>query len=805
MNAIIRLQDHNFSYVMPYAFWFDALEPGTGLPVPGVGSHRFYRFYNRVPLHKMTIRRPADARGGRPERMKLFAYQDKEPQGTVIYDGPVEWKDDLCEVQFKDLQTFAVSQLCDWTTPSRVTDLSEYHVDPWCVPFSIFDETSWWAERGNDREWLPGPEVNPFLEQGTIAPRGQERLKARFDGRCVHYESPAFQVGFNVLRPRISHLGWDFFGSGLAAKNLLADLHTQYCSGPWCLNLAGPGSPFLWGGKVEVEDNVVRYSSLTYDRSFFVGVEFHVRPDGMDIVFDLEVKQKQKFLEAELWRLVFDGSQAYSIGTLARPIRGNHRNGLVEAKGGWHCTGQGTLRFESQDEGLSMQVDNYGFSDPKLFCGFQMGVERDPYGPVTLKPGHYRAALSLRVGNLEPVYAQDTQPEKVHRGLRRAWGTIFAFRPEHGGFSNNSFSTNCQNVQHLVADMMTYSVKNDLFSLTDLFKYNIDLALRGGPGYGCRHERAPDAPPSLVYSAGQIYRTTHDRQWVESRWPFLERLITHMLGNIDETGMYTCFTHSGNAYSYGSWTIAYDTLSFGHYDGYTAALAYPAFHCAAALAGAVGRKELQERCLTAATGLKNTYEKVLFNPETGWLGAWRSQDGELHDYGLICINAMAVCFGLIEGARAKGILDALVNRIGKMGLSDYRYGIPFQLIPMPQKDWAFRRLGGRNYLFPFRRDGADTFGVYLNGCVSPNCGFYFLKALSQHGFKALADRICDDLLDSFDRMRFDGHKNGVEFFTWDGTPCGYEGTLVHDFHVLLAIAQHKGWVEPAHPEFWPKP
>ena len=69
---------------------------------------------------------------------------------------------------------------------------------------------------------------------------------------------------------------------------------------------------------------------------------------------------------------------------------------------------------------------------------------------------------------------------------------------------------------------------------------------------------------------------------------------------------------------------------------------------------------------------------------------------------------------------------------------------------------------------------------------------------------ATADRICDQLLDSFDRGVFDGCLNGAECYTLDGMRSGYEGTLAHSYHVLLAIAQHKGWIKPLVPEWWPQ-
>ena len=67
-----------------------------------------------------------------------------------------------------------------------------------------------------------------------------------------------------------------------------------------------------------------------------------------------------------------------------------------------------------------------------------------------------------------------------------------------------------------------------------------------------------------------------------------------------------------------------------------------------------------------------------------------------------------------------------------------------------------------------------------------------------------ADAICDAMLASFDNATFDGAPfDGCEVWTQDGMKCGYEGTLTTVLGVVVAIAQHRGWVAPLEPEWWP--
>jgi hypothetical protein len=135
----------------------------------------------------------------------------------------------------------------------------------------------------------------------------------------------------------------------------------------------------------------------------------------------------------------------------------------------------------------------------------------------------------------------------------------------------------------------------------------------------------------------------------------------------------------------------------------------------------------------------------------------------------------------------------------KIGHDDFHYGICLNLKQIPRSDYLLRTWGS-----PARDSGEDTFGIYINGSLTPAGAYFYLRALSQFGFTATADQICDQLLESFARLQFDGGPHsGTEYYTLDGMPCGYEGSLTHVPHVLLAVAQHRGDIETLEPEWWP--
>ena len=194
--------------------------------------------------------------------------------------------------------------------------------------------------------------------------------------------------------------------------------------------------------------------------------------------------------------------------------------------------------------------------------------------------------------------------------------------------------------------MTVYTSRNQpIPDAVELLRYTLDTVLKkGGSHYGSQYEFHHDSAPSLVIAAGRVHQMVPDKNWLGDIWPYLKIAIDYILGNLDDSGMYTSLNHSGNSFSTQSGgSNAWDDVGFGHHDGYSAALAYRALYNAAAMASFIGHKDMAQRCRQAAPVLKIAYVKSLYNPETGWLAGWRSRDGELHDYGFTFINGLAIC------------------------------------------------------------------------------------------------------------------------------------------------------------------
>lgn len=299
-----------------------------------------------------------------------------------------------------------------------------------------------------------------------------------------------------------------------------------------------------------------------------------------------------------------------------------------------------------------------------------------------------------------------------------------------------------------------------------------------------------DANAGPLIAAWDYVEVTNDREWLAERIERLEFIADFLAKrDIDGDGMIEA-TQSGNynalqqpARSCAWW----DALNCGHKDGYTNAIIYRAFRCLADIETKAGRKEKAARYTQLADRLKAAYIKALYNPKTGWLAWWRSQDGQLHDYASPVVNGLAIEYGLVEPAQGREILARLRAKMKEVGFTRFDLGIPGVLIPVLRADYLLPDAIG----CPHKEDGTDTFGQYMNGGISVGQGLHFLAAHYVAGEPEEADRMLRAMLTRQAKGEFqNGVRNvgmqGIDWTTWDGKPCGYEGYLADSFRFLQA-------------------
>jgi hypothetical protein len=309
-----------------------------------------------------------------------------------------------------------------------------------------------------------------------------------------------------------------------------------------------------------------------------------------------------------------------------------------------------------------------------------------------------------------------------------------------------------------------------------------------------------DGNPSVLIAAWDYAEATGDKQWLAKRIGQLEKAADYLASrDVDQDGLVEA-TQSGNANSLvqpARSCSAYDAIACGHKDAYCNALIYRAWRCTADFEAQLDRPEKSKRYTELADRLKAAYAKAFTVPDTGWIGWWRSQDGQLHDLASPIINGHAITMGLVDAGQGRTTLRKLRGKMESQKFTRIDLGLPMMLVPVKRSEYLQPDAPG----LPKEEDGRDTFGWYLNGGVFPGDTLRYLTACYTVGEgpdRDFAAHIIDAMLarlpkgdvstGGFATSIVDLYPNGGEFFTWDGKTCGYEGLCSHAYHFLQAVA-----------------
>ena len=146
---------------------------------------------------------------------------------------------------------------------------------------------------------------------------------------------------------------------------------------------------------------------------------------------------------------------------------------------------------------------------------------------------------------------------------------------------------------------------------------------------------------------------------------------------------------SGNRGTGAFGDTAWDTYSSGHKNAYVNALAYRAWRGLAALETKLGRAPQAAHYAALAEKLRAAFVPALLNQETGWLGWWRSADGELHDIYSPVPTSFAVECGVLSPDEARP--DARKTRRGAGGHGIQAFRPRHSLVVPPDRSAAVLR------------------------------------------------------------------------------------------------------------------
>ena len=196
----------------------------------------------------------------------------------------------------------------------------------------------------------------------------------------------------------------------------------------------------------------------------------------------------------------------------------------------------------------------------------------------------------------------------------------------------------------------------------------------------------------------------------------------------------------------------------------------------------MGDNKKEHKYRERAEKLKAVFFKTFYNPETGWLGLWRSKDGKLHDIHSDIPTSLAVSNGIIDEEKGKEMLQRYWKALEATGFNRFDLGVPCNIRPIPR----------------YEMEEYFEFQQFLNGgcCVSNTA--YLLDALYVVGMDQQADMILDAMLKrqkegvfpnggGFQNGFVDRMGYGAEVYDWKGNPAGYEGYLIYCWNFLHSM------------------
>ncbi|MCS7062144.1 MAG: hypothetical protein RMN25_13410, partial [Anaerolineae bacterium] len=406
------------------------------------------------------------------------------------------------------------------------------------VPFGILNTLTAHGEPLEKN--IATPAYHPPLTVASFAPTAPPGMSLTQRPHMLLFAGERLSVGFSLIRPMLMHLGWDAHDQGRGGQSRLLASRTMGklsalggLSGPLLRRIDGDWGAHQWTGEVDVRGNRVAYRTLRAVDGLTIDALFTVEPDRLILELTQRCERPMPAVEAEAWRLAWDLAQGIT-GAMAMPTLWPGRNGEVMVPALWATDSVGCLAVQPLEGAPRLQVESYRACSA-LTGGFVLAPRPGLAASVVLPAGEQRAVLDLSVCRLEP---DGKAGSDLECGAASRWASIFAcFRPEQGGFSNNSASVNCHLSQAAPLDLVARTRRPQRGpDPLDLARYTIERALLDGAGYGYWRNLYLDSDPNLVCAAGRIHAVRPDGNWLRRIEPGLVEVVERMLATLGEHG-----------------------------------------------------------------------------------------------------------------------------------------------------------------------------------------------------------------------------------------------------------------------------
>ncbi|HTV43048.1 MAG TPA: hypothetical protein VMF08_20960 [Candidatus Sulfotelmatobacter sp.] len=601
-------------------------------------------------------------------------------------------------------------------------------------------------------------------------------------GGTLDIRTPWYHVALDKSRPRIVQLAFDSLGQSELGVNLLEKSGACPILAPPFQNPAPLGTSALTRN-----GNVFNYAPVQVAPGAWEQLSLRADERG----FDLELAAKADrptIMRGGVFRFHFAANQTPTTFVChpSEILNYVETPAYLDAPdfGAAYVTRDG-------DEAAFYRIPS------ALFPATTYWVDITPHQPVDedglnqIGPDLWHTTLHFDVQRLEPLPGLVDSEPRVKRFPKYSLNMV-QWRPDTGIIGNSVMSVPCGLSILFYAQQALFAPHlEDGISPMEMVGASVDRYFQGAPGYQMPSKNvcAPDWWSSretaayLVISAWYDIRTIGGLKQLNHWQEPLECLANRIESQFGPDGL---------VYHTGRGSMWFDTYKFEGADAYCNAADYQAFRCMADLETLAGRADMAARYQGDAKRLQAVYFKSFYNPKTGVLAGWRTEDGTLHDYMFPWVNGFAICQGLVPPDQAKAILQVLLAKLDQIGFHSYQLGLPTNLKPMSPDDYVPHTSGA-----PKRADGMDTWQVYMNGGATPAMEYYMIQALYQTGQYDAAERLLWPLMGSFERGTFNagiglpGKKQrnpvGSAFYEWDGSRGRGEGYLPENWDGVEAL------------------
>jgi len=639
---------------------------------------------------------------------------------------------------------------------------------------------------GRSERWLDVDKV----DLGRL-PMGVEAEQV--DG-SIRYRTPCFEVGFRLDRPALSFLGLGIEDVARRSQNLLLTNPVK-CDQGLQLHPVGQAATVAPAIRCDLQGAVkVRGAKVFYDVRADIQhyqLEWTVTRLGLSLKVVRTATRSERMWHSSAWTLGWNNavSPTHAVGKMMH--RGE--TGALRPPVWLNAPGFGTWLISSESDQAVVRSESRRLEDLHQ-VELKVGEVAQSDGLHRLPKGRFEA--TFRISPIRPPASlRRNAPVVVKQAWERTYFVAPTFRSDIGTLSNSGASMNCPICMDTwTATLPRLGLEQALPgtpSGSELLRISIERWLAGGPGYAAGRlsfdGKIHDADDEYLMTGAAILRAIGDYlntaatpAWFRQHRKEIADKITAAQGrDLDGDGLIESPYRTGTSGS-GQWSTCWlDVTSFGWKCAWSNAILFGALRELAAGFTRFGDAAMAAELKNWAHTLRASYRPTFWNNASGWLAGWRCADDRLHDYAFLPVNGTAVREGLLPPDAALSAMQGLLAESRRVRMPDPALGLPMNLWPIPDEDRADILQG-----YPF--------GYYQNGGRTHSQTRHFVMALYAVGLRSEADALLERLCVGFaEASTFGGNRTGVDWRTWQDTPCGYEGLLTDQFGLLEAI--HWRW------------